>query len=235
MQSRPSLSLLVLVAIALAALPSSALGETAETTSEPAPAAESPPPSTGWVPQGGASEGAAGGGSGAQQGSSLGSGGASTPAPKPSPGPSEAPAPSAPPPAPEPSTGSYETEAPVETAAPETTIAPAPDPEPAPPPPPPPAPEPPPPADAHVAVGGADALLEGAGGVKGVSASSAGLSQAGATAQVATDSGGLPWLALIVFGLILIVAGARLLFGPFEADSLRYSRFRFLRRAAPRP
>jgi hypothetical protein len=76
-------------------------------------------------------------------------------------------------------------------------------------------------------------VLTGSGSVKGVSASSAEV--APATAQVAPDSGGLPWLALIVFGLILLVAGMRLVFGPFEADSLRYSRFRFLRRAAPRP
>jgi hypothetical protein len=74
-------------------------------------------------------------------------------------------------------------------------------------------------------------VLEGSGGVKGVSASSA----AGTTAQVAPGSGGLPWPALIVCGLILLVAGARLLVGPFETDSLRYSRFKFLRRAAPRP
>ncbi|HEY3491682.1 MAG TPA: hypothetical protein VGK43_01945, partial [Solirubrobacterales bacterium] len=82
----------------------------------------------------------------------------------------------------------------------------------------------------HVALGSADAVLVGSGDVKGVSASSASAS----TAPVVPESGGLPWLALIVFGLILVVAGVRLVFGPLEADSLRYSRFRFLRRAAPR-
>ena len=51
---------------------------------------------------------------------------------------------------------------------------------------------------------------------------------------MASGSGGLPWLALIVFSLILIVAGVRLVYGPIEADSLRYSRFKLLRRAAPR-
>jgi len=76
-------------------------------------------------------------------------------------------------------------------------------------------------------------VLEGSGGVKGVSTSSA--DAAPAAAQVAPESGGLPWLALIVFGLILVIAGARLVFGPLEADSLRYSRFKFIRRAAPRP
>lgn len=95
-----------------------------------------------------------------------------------------------------------------------------------------PAPKPPAHLNAHVDLAAADAVLEGSGGVKGVSASSAEV--APATAQVATDSGGLPWLALLVFGLILVVAGARLVFGPIEADSLRYSRFKFIRRAAPR-
>lgn len=110
-------------------------------------------------------------------------------------------------------------------------VTPAPDPEPVPAKP---DPEPSPPVDAHVALGGADAVLEGSGGVKGVSASSA--DAAPVAAQVAADSsGGLPWLALIAFGLILVVAGMRLVLGPFEADSLRYSRFKFLRRAAPRP
>lgn len=110
--------------------------------------------------------------------------------------------------------------------------APTPEPEPAPPEP---APKPKPPVDAHVALGGADAVLEGSGGVKGVSTSSANAaSVAGTTAQVTSDSGGLPWPALIICGLILLLAGTRLLVGPFEADSLRYSRFRLLRRAAPR-
>lgn len=109
-------------------------------------------------------------------------------------------------------------------------VTPAPEPEPAPAEP---APKPPADANAHVDLGSADAVLEGSGGVKGVSASSA--DAAPAAAVVAPDSGGLPWLALIVFGLILVVAGMRLVFGPFEADSLRYSRFRLLRRAAPRP
>ena len=95
-----------------------------------------------------------------------------------------------------------------------------------------PAPKPPAHLNAHVDLAAADAVLEGSGGVKGVSASS--VEAAPATAQVATDSGGLPWLALLVFGLILVVAGARLVFGPIEADSLRYSRFKFIRRAAPR-
>jgi hypothetical protein len=95
-----------------------------------------------------------------------------------------------------------------------------------------PAPEPPAHVNAHVDLAAADAVLEGSGEVKGVSASSAGA--APAIAQVAPESGGLPWLALVVFGLILVVAGARLVFGPIEADSLRYSRFKFIRRAAPR-
>lgn len=95
-----------------------------------------------------------------------------------------------------------------------------------------PAPASPAPADPPVKHSSAGTELQGSGGVKGVSASS---SVASTAAQVAPDSSGLPWLALIVFGLILVVAGARLVFGPFEADSLRYSRFRLLRRAAPRP
>lgn len=222
MRRRCVLIVLALTAISLAATPASGLGETTEST----PTTETPPPSTGWVPQGGASEGSGGGSSGAQQGSSLGSGSSpSKPAPPPSPPPSPPPVATAPPPAPEPST-SYEDEAPVETAAPEPVTTPAPVPEPAPV-----KPEPKPPVDARVALGSADAVLVGSGDVKGVAASSA---SASPTAPVVPESGGLPWLALIVFGLILVVAGVRLVFGPIEADSLRYSRFRFLRRAAPR-
>jgi outer membrane biosynthesis protein TonB len=222
MRRRFARSVLTLAAISLAVFPASALGETAE----PAPTTETPPASTGWVPQGGASEGTGSGSSGAQQGSSLGSGSSpSTPAPKPPP-PSPPPVSTAPAPAPEPST-SYEAEAPAEATAPEP--APAPEPEPAPAKP---EPKPSPPVDAHVALGSADAVLVGSGDVKGVSASSA--SAASTTAPITPESGGLPWLALIVFGLILVVAGARLVFGPIEADSLRYSRFKFLRRAAPR-
>lgn len=215
-------SVLALAAISLAVLPGSAPGE----TTEPVPTTETPPASTGWVPQGGASEGTGGGASGAQQGSSLGSGSSpSTPAPEPAPAPSPPPVSTAPPPAPEPST-SYEAEAPAEAAAPEPALAPEPEPAPAKP-----EPEPSPPVDAHVALGSADAVLVGSGEVKGVSMSSA---STATTAPVAPESGGLPWLALIVFGLILVVAGARLVLGPIEADSLRYSRFRILRRAAPR-
>ncbi|HEY3435443.1 MAG TPA: hypothetical protein VGK41_07295, partial [Solirubrobacterales bacterium] len=144
--------------------------------------------------------------------------------PAPPPPPSPPPVATAPPPAPEPST-SYEDEVPAESAATEPVTAPAPEPEPAPVKP---EPEPSPPVDAHVALGGADAVLVGSGDVKGVAASSA----SAGIAPIAQDSGGLPWPALIVFGLILVVAGVRLVIGPFEADSLRYSRFRFLRRAA---
>lgn len=222
MRRRLALPFLVLVAIALAGVPASAMAETAE----PPPTTETPPPSTGWVPQGGASEGSSGGSSGAQQGSSLGSGSSpSKPVPEP-PSPSPPPVATAPPPAPEPSP-SYEDEAPVETIAPEPVTTPAPEPEPAPAKP---DPKPSPPVDAHVAVGSADAVLVGSGDVKGISASSA----ASTTAPVTPESGGLPWLALIIFGLILVVAGARLVLGPIETDSLRYSRFKFLRRAAPR-
>lgn len=218
--------MLAAVAIFLAAAPAGAMAETTETT---VPAAESPPSSTGWVPQGGVSEGAGGESAGAQQGSSLGSGGSSAhPTPKPAAPPSAPPVASAPEPAPEPSepsNGSYETEASAEPAAEEPVAAPTPDPEPAPAKP---APDPPSRVDhAPVGLGEADAVLTGSGGVKGVSASSA-------TAAATPDSGGLPWLALIVFGLILVFAGARLVYGPIEADSLRYSRFRIVRRAAPR-
>ena len=108
-------------------------------------------------------------------------------------------------------------------------VTPAPEPEPAPAQP---APKPPAHVNAHVDLDSANAVLEGSGGVKGVSTSSA--DAVPATAQIAPESEGLPWLALIVFGLILVVAGMRLVFGPFEADSLRYSRFRFIRRAFPR-
>ncbi|HEX5989864.1 MAG TPA: hypothetical protein VFY75_06620 [Solirubrobacterales bacterium] len=215
--------MLALAAIALAVAPASAPGETAE----PTPTTETPPASTGWVPQGGASEGSGGGSSGAQQGSSLGSGSSpGKPASEPPAPPSEPPVATAPPPAPEPSTGSYEAGA-QDPAASEPVTTPAPNPEPAPAEP---APKPSPPVDAHVALGTADAVLVGSGDVKGVSASSA----AGTAAQIAPNSGGLPWVALIVFGLILVFAGVRLVFGPVEADSLRYSRFKFLRRAAPR-
>lgn len=52
--------------------------------------------------------------------------------------------------------------------------------------------------------------------------------------QAPADSGGLPWPALILCGLVLLYAGARLLLGPVEPDFLRSSRFRFVRRAFPR-
>ena len=206
------------------------MAETTET--EPAPTAESPPPSTGWVPQGAGSEGSSGGAA-PQQGSSLGSGGSSDSSSNEEAATSNPPAPSAPPPEPAPSS-SYETEAPVEPAPqePEAVSTPAPEPEASPKP----APAPPAPADPPAKHSGAGTKLQGSGGVKGVSTSSADASSvAGTAARVAPDSSGLPWLALIVFGLILVVAGARLVFGPFEADSLRYSRCRLLRRAAPRP
>jgi len=227
-----TLSLLAVATVLLSIAPGAALAETAESAGEPTPAAESPPPSTGWVPQGSPSEGSGSGSSGTQQGSSLGSGGSSgNPTPKPSPPPSEAPVSSAPPPEPAPSSDSYETEATVEPAPEESVSAPAPEPEASPPEP---VPEPPAHVNAHVDLGRADAVLTGSGGVKGVSTSSAAESAASTTAQVAPDSGGLPWLALIIFSLILVVAGARLVYGPIEADSLRYSRFKFIRRAAPR-
>jgi hypothetical protein len=57
---------------------------------------------------------------------------------------------------------------------------------------------------------------------------------ANTSAPAAADSGALPWPALIVCGLILLIAGGRLLFGPIEPESFRYSRFRFIRRAFPR-
>lgn len=226
MERRFLLTLIGLVAILLAVAPASALAEELESS----PTTETPPPSSGWVPQGGTPESSGGGSSGAQQGSSLGSGGSSGSASKPSP-PSPPPAPS-PAPEPAPPSSSYEeTEATVEPPPqePEPIATPAPEPEPAPA-----KPDPKPPAhiNAHVDLASADAVLEGSGGVKGVSTSSATVAPA---AQVASDSGGLPWLALIVFSLILVVAGMRLVLGPFEADSLRYSRFKFLRRAAPRP
>lgn len=227
---RLALSLAVMAMAVILLAPTAALGETAEPTGEPAPTAESPPASTGWVPQGGASEGSGGGSAPTQQGSSLGSGGSSGQStPKQPAEPSEPPVPSAPPPAPVPSSDSYETEAAVEPAPEESVSAPAPEPEARTPEP---TPEPAPPP--HVAVDRADALLTGSGGVKGVSASSAAESASSVTAEVAPASGGLPWLALIVFSLILVVAGVRLVFGPIELDTLRYSRFKLVRRAAPR-
>jgi hypothetical protein len=228
MQCRFASLLVVTMAIFLAVAPAGALAETEST--ETTTTTESPPPSAGWVPQGGAAEGSGGGSSGAQQGSSLGSGGSSSsPTPKPPAPSSPPPVSSAPPPAP--SSGSYETEAAVEPAPEEAVNAPAPEPEAAPAKP---TPEPPARVNAHVDLGSADAVLSGSGGVKGVSTSSAAESAASTTAAVDPDSGGLPWLALIVFSLILVVAGARLVFGPIEADSLRYSRFKLVRRAAPR-
>lgn len=223
MRRRLALSVLTLAAISLAVAPASALAE--EPTPEASPA-ESPPPSTGWVPQGSAPESSGGGSSGAQQGSSLGSGSSGGSVSKPPPSPPPAPSPS-PEPAPP---SSYETEAVAEPAPRETepVATPAPEPEPAPAKP---APKPPDYSDVHVALGDADAVLVGSGDVKGVSTSS---SAASTTAPVTSESGGLPWLALIVFGLILVVAGVRLVFGPLDADSLRYSRFKLLRRAAPR-
>jgi cobalamin biosynthesis Mg chelatase CobN len=227
---RLAIPLLVGAIALLLITPAGATAEGTETSGETATTTESPPPSTGWVPQGGASEGSSGGSGGTQQGSSLGSGGsASQPAPKPTPPPSE-PSVSTPPPAPEPSSGSYESESAPQQEPREPVATPAPEPEPAPVKP---APEPPAPVDTHVSLGKADAVLTGSSGVKGVSTASATVA-ASTTAEVATGSGGLPWIALIVFGLILVVAGARLVYGPIEADSLRYSRFKLVRRAAPR-
>lgn len=50
---------------------------------------------------------------------------------------------------------------------------------------------------------------------------------------VTEDSGGLPWLALILCGLVLLYAGMRVLLGPVEPEFFRSGRFRFVRRVFP--
>jgi len=85
--------------------------------------------------------------------------------------------------------------------------------------------------DAHLALGGADPVARSESPSAGSGSEPA---AASTSAQVVPDSGSLPWPALIVCGLILLVAGARLLLGPIEPESFRYSRFRFVRRAFPR-
>ena len=226
---RLAVALLVAAMGLLLIAPAGAIAEGAETPGETTSATESPPPSTGWVPQGGASEGSGGGSSGTQQGSSLGSGGSSRP---------EAPPPSEPvghDPAPGAGAGAFDRLLRIGSDAaagsPGTVVTPAPEPEPAPAKP---APEPPAPVDTHVGLGKADALLTGSSGVKGVSTSSAPRPPR-ARPPRSRPAPAVPWIALIVFGLILVVAGTRLVYGPIEADSLRYSRFKLVRRAAPRP
>ncbi|HST70512.1 MAG TPA: hypothetical protein VLI94_12745 [Solirubrobacterales bacterium] len=222
----PPLSLIALVVVLLAAAPTGATA--AEETPGEAPAAETPPPSTGWVPQTPAPEGDGDAPASAQQGSSLGSGENSSSAPSGS-EPNPAPEPSSP--APAPTDSYYEPEtsaAPAteeSTSAPEVNAAPAPEP----------APEPVAKAEPKntvpPSVGGADAVARPTSGVEGELAVSAAAEQVAST--VTEDSGGLPWLALILCGLVLLYAGVRLLLGPVEPEFFRSGRFRFVRRVFP--
>lgn len=77
----------------------------------------------------------------------------------------------------------------------------------------------------------ADAVARPTSGVAGESAASAAAEQVAST--VTEESGGLPWLALILCGLVLLYAGARVLLGPVEPEFFRSGRFRFVRRVFP--
>ncbi|HEX7278765.1 MAG TPA: hypothetical protein VF255_03975 [Solirubrobacterales bacterium] len=223
MRWRP-LYLVTLVMVLLAAVPAAA--PAAEEAAE-APASEAPPPSTGWVPQTPAAEGGDEAPASAQQGSSLGSGGRSSPAPPPS-EPPPAPAPS---PAPAPADSYYEPETSTPPATEESTsaIEAAPAPAPAP------APEPvakeKPENTVPPALGGADAVARPTAGVAGELAASAAAAEE--VASTVTEDSGLPWLALILCGLVLLYAGVRLLLGPVEPEFFRSGRFRFVRRVFP--
>jgi hypothetical protein len=218
-------SLVALVIVLLAAAPAGALAaEEAPGAPAEAPASEAPPPSGGWVPQTPAAEGGGDAPASAQPGSSLGSGGRSNSAPSTS-EPSPSPEPS-PPPAPvetyepEPSASATEESTGTSEAAPE------------------PAPAQPPVAKAKPdpgvppAVGAADLVARPTS-----SGEAKGDPEASAAAQVAStvtkDSGGLPWLALILCGLVLLYAGLRLLLGPVEPEFFRSGPFRFVRRVFP--
>jgi hypothetical protein len=215
-----------LVTVLLALAPAGALAAEEPAVPPEAPAPEATPaPSTGWVPQEPAAEGAGSGNAPTQRGSSLGSGGSSNPAPSTS-EPTPAPEPPAPAPAP---AASYEPESSAPPVREESTSAPEAEPAPAP------APEPvaktepknfPPPA-----LGSADAVERPTSGVAGEFAASAAVEQVAST--VTEDSGGLPWLALILCGLVLIYAGARVLLGPVEPEFFRSGRFHFVRRLFP--
>lgn len=198
-------------------------------TAEPAPAPEGTPPvtapgSTGWVPQT-PSTGTSGGGSApTQHGSSLGSGGSSQPAestsddtssgssgtvePETSPPPA---APVAEEPASEPRAGSPRVE-PVEPLVPE--------------------PEPAPVDKGGIAgLGAATLVARPEAGTVSSAAAVAAPVLASTRDQGGSGSGVLPVPILILCGLFLLYAGARLVLGPVEPDLFRSRRFRFLRRA----
>jgi hypothetical protein len=225
----PPLYLIALVMVLLSVAPAGALAaeEPAAVPPEaPAPEAD-PPPSTGWVPQDAAAEGGGSANAPAQRGSSLGSGGSSNPAPSASepPAPPEPPQPVAPP------VSSYEPETPTPAAGEEAAIAPEAEPAPLP------APEPVTKAEPEKAVPpaieGADLVARPTSEGADESAASAAVKKVAST--VSEDSGGLPWLALVLCGLVLLYAGVRLLLGPVEPEFFRSGRFRFMRRVFPGP
>jgi hypothetical protein len=218
--------LVALVIVLLTAGPASSLAAEEPAAVPPeAPAPEAAPqPSTGWVPQDAAAEDAGSANAPTQRGSALGSGESSSPAPSTSepPASTEAPAPVAAP------TGAYEPSPPPvseeSTSAPQAEVAPVPveppvakvEPDPGPPP----------------AVGSADSVARSA-----TTKEADGSEPAAAAAQVVNtvtkDSGGLPWLALILCGLVLLYAGVRVLLGPVEPEFFRSGRLRFMRRVFP--
>ena len=214
-------SLIALAMVLLIAAPAAA--PAAEEAPE-APASEAPPPSGGWVPQDPAPEGGGDAPAPAQQGSSLGSGERSSPAPSTS---DPAPEPSSPPPAP---VETYERE-PSATVTEESRSTPAPAPEPAPAPPPVAKVEPDPGVPPAVGAAHLVARPASSGEAEDDSATSAAAEQVAGT--VNEDSGGLPWLALILCGLVLLYAGMRVLLGPVEPEFFRSGRFRFVRRVFP--
>jgi hypothetical protein len=223
---RTPLYLIALVMVLLAVAPAGALAAEEPAAVPPeAPAPEATPaPSTGWVPQDAAAEGAGNANAPTQRGSSLGSGESSNPAPSTS---EPAPAPESPSPAPAPTDSYYEPETPAPVGE-ESTVAPKVDAAPA--------PEPVAKAEPEnavpPAVGGADAVERPTSGVAGEFAASASAA-AKVASTVTEDSGGLPWLALILCGLVLLYAGARVLLGPVEPEFFRSGRFRFVRRVFP--
>jgi len=213
---RLALSALLAGLALIAALPAvAAAAETgAETPSgpvEPVTPETTTPPATGWVPQGSGTEGSGGAGSGVRQGSSLGSGGGKAAAPH-VPATSEAPTYEAP------SSGSsyYPSESASEptgeepTSVPEETTAVEPV-------------EPPPPKKVVRepvvgAIGAGVALTKPEVHVAGVRAESAAsaVPVASQSGEAASGPDYLWWIAIVICGLLLLYAGARLILEPTE-------------------
>lgn len=198
---------------------------------EEAPSTTTPPPSTGWVPQGTGNEASSDEAASTRRGSSLGSGASSKQsgstseqAGSTSEGSSYSGS----------SSGYYEPE----PSTPSTSEEPASRPHaasPVDPVKPQPVAEPNPAGGGHAAVGVATPVtLPVSPQVADASTASLAASVEGTRDRVASGSGSLPLPVLIVGLLILVYAGVRLLLGPVEPDLFRSGRFQRVRRAISR-